>query len=90
MRFQSSMQDPTVVFNRQLKKFKESLDRYTLSDLPAVTSPTCDICAKDYSATNVRPSEDEEIAVMLTCGHVFGEFCLDQWVRRCNPITYVS
>lgn len=90
LRFYSSIQDPTVTFNRQIKKFKESLDRYTLSELPDVTSPTCDICAKDYSTTSVQPSEDEEIAIMLPCGHVFGEFCIDQWVRKSIPVTFVN
>ena len=89
----SQRQDPLVMVNRQIKKFKESLERYTFDTLPGVTSRTCDICAKDYSATNVQPSEDEEIAVMLPCGHVFGEFCIDQWVRNpCKsiPITSVN
>lgn len=90
LRFYSSFQDPTVTFNRQIKKFKESLDKYTLRQLPDVTSPTCDICAKDYSATNVQPSEDAEIAIMLPCGHVFGEFCIDQWVRKSIPMTFVN
>ncbi|KAF3050534.1 hypothetical protein E8E11_009796 [Didymella keratinophila] len=76
--------DPLVTFNRQIKKFKESLERYTFDTLPGVTSRTCDICAKDYSATNVQPSEDEEIAIMLPCGHVFGEFCIDQWLETCK------
>ncbi|KAF3047973.1 hypothetical protein E8E12_003315 [Didymella heteroderae] len=84
LRFYSSIQDPNVIFNRQIKKFKGGLDRYTLQELPDVTSPTCDICAKDYSATSVQPSEDEEIAIMLPCGHVFGEFCIDQWFETCK------
>jgi hypothetical protein len=86
----SQRQDPMVTVNRQIKKFKESLERYTFDTLPGVTSRTCDICAKDYSATNVQPSEDEEIAVMLPCGHVFGEFCIDQWVREPIPMTFVN
>lgn len=88
MRFYSA--DPATMLDRQIKKLKEILERYTLNELPEVTSPTCDICAKDYSAKNVQPSEDEEIAIMLPCGHVFGEFCIDHWVRKSMPMTFVN
>ncbi|KAJ4381392.1 Ubiquitin-protein ligase [Didymella sp. IMI 355093] len=76
------------MLNRQIKGLKDCLEKYTIDELPEVTSRTCDICAKDYSATNVQPSEDEELAVMLPCGHVFGEFCIDQWLVEPLPSPY--
>jgi hypothetical protein len=88
--YHSPVLDPLVILNRQIKGLKDSLEKYTIGELPEVTSQTCDICAKDYSATTVQPSEDEELAVMLPCGHVFGEFCIDQWVRKSNLMMSVS
>ncbi|KAF1925403.1 uncharacterized protein M421DRAFT_94687 [Didymella exigua CBS 183.55] len=83
-RFYGQVHDPNVIIGRQIKELKASLVKYLLGQLPEVTSPTCDICAKDYSATSVQPSEEKEIAVMLPCGHVFGEFCIDQWFDTCK------
>lgn len=79
-----------MIIGCQIQELKAGMDKYLLGQLPKVTSPTCDICAKDYSATSVQPSEEEEIAIMLPCGHVFGEFCIDQWVRESIPMTSVN
>lgn len=44
----------------------------------------CNICQKDYSATHVAPSEDEEIAMQLPCKHIFGEHCINTWFETCK------
>lgn len=80
LRFFRQAFDPNVTTESQIQVLKANLPRLLLGDLPKDVSPTCDICAKDYSATHVQPSEEEEIAVKLPCGHTFGEFCINQWV----------
>jgi hypothetical protein len=60
------------------------LPKLLAGELSKDTSPTCDICAKDYSATSVQPTEEEEVAVQLPCGHTFGEFCISQWFDTCK------
>lgn len=89
-RFYSQVHDPNLLVGRQIRELKAGFDKYLLDELPEVTSPTCDICAKDYSATSVQPSEEQELAIMLPCGHVFGEYCIDQWVRESDSVTYVD
>ena len=84
----SQVYDPNVITSRQIQELKTSLPKLLLGELPEDTSPTCDICAKDYSATLVQPSEEDEIAVKLPCGHSFGEFCIGQWV--CKFIPWIS
>lgn len=79
-RFMSQYCDPNVITGRQIHELKATLPKLLASELPNETSPTCDICSKDYSATHVQASEEEEIAVQLPCGHSFGEFCIFQWV----------
>lgn len=85
-RFFSASQhfDPNVATPRQVQELKDKLPRRLPADLKPDTSPTCDICQKDYSTTAVQPSEEEEIAIELPCGHLFGQFCIFQWVR-CAP-----
>jgi hypothetical protein len=80
--------DPTAMVARQIQDLKAKLPKYLPSELAKDTSPTCDICSKDYSTTHVQPSEDEEIAVQLICGHSFGEFCISQWVSRSASLDY--
>lgn len=72
--------DPRIITGSQLQQLTASLPRLLRGDLPDNTSPTCDICAKDYSAVHVQPSEEEEVAVKLPCGHCFGESCITEWV----------
>lgn len=82
LRFFRQIYDPNATTESQLQELKASLPKLLLGDLPKDTSTTCDICAKDYSATHVQPSEEQEIALKLPCGHNFGEFCINQWVRK--------
>jgi hypothetical protein len=72
--------DPNIATPRQIQELKDNLMRRLPSELPDETSKACDICQKDYSAIHVQPGEEEEIAIELSCGHVFGEFCIFQWV----------
>jgi hypothetical protein len=82
--------DPNVATSRQIQELKDKLPRRLLSELPADTSPTCDICAKDYSKVHVKACEEEEVAVELSCGHVFGEFCLFQWVSTRSDVQQIT
>ena len=77
--------DPDEITPGQIMDFKMKLPRLLVNELPEDTSSACDICMKDYSATDVEPSEEEEVAVKLPCGHVFGEFCLGFWVCEMMP-----
>lgn len=72
--------DPNIATPRQIQELKDKLPRHLPSELPKETSTTCDICQKDYSPKHVQPAEEEEVAIELPCGHVFGEFCIFQWV----------
>jgi hypothetical protein len=72
--------DPNLATTRQIQELKHSLQRHLPSALPEKASKACDICQKDYATTHVQPTEEEEIAVELACGHTFGEFCISQWV----------
>jgi hypothetical protein len=76
--------DPNVATPRQIQELKDSLPRRLPSELADDASKACDICQKDYSTTHVSPTEDDEIAVVLTCGHTFGEFCISQWFDTCQ------
>ena len=84
--FSSQFRDPNEITTGQIQELKTSLTKLLINELPEDASPTCDICAKDYSATHEPPSEEEEVAVKLPCGHFFGEFCIGQWVCRFYPI----
>jgi hypothetical protein len=64
----------------QLRDFKNTLPRSLPNELPALKSTICSICTTEYSTVHVPPTEDAEVAVMLSCGHCFGEWCLFQWV----------
>lgn len=75
--------DPNIAAPRQIQELKNKLPRRLPSELSEETSKCCDICQKDYSSTHAQPTEDEEVAVELACGHVFGEYCIFQWV--CAP-----
>jgi hypothetical protein len=77
--------DPNIATPQQIQELKDKLPRRLPSELSDETSRACDICQKDYSSTQVQPAEEEEIAIELSCGHVFGEFCIFQWVR-CNEL----
>lgn len=72
--------DPNIATPRQIQELKDGLVRRLPSELPEDASKACDICQKDYSASHVSPTEDEENAIVLSCGHLFGEFCIFQWV----------
>lgn len=76
--------DPRIITGSQLQQLTASLPRLLRGDLPDDTSPTCDICAKDYSTVSVPPSEEEEVAVKLPCGHCFGESCITEWFDTCK------
>jgi hypothetical protein len=82
LRFSSHVQhhDPNLATPRQIQELKGKLPRRLPSQLAEGVSNTCDICAKDYSSTHVQPCEADEVAVELPCGHVFGEFCIFEWV----------
>lgn len=41
----------------------------------------CPVCDKRYEETLVEPTEDYENAIELPCGHVFGHWCLAEWMR---------
>ncbi|KAJ4991099.1 c3h4 type zinc finger protein [Stagonosporopsis vannaccii] len=84
LRFFRQAYDPNVTTEIQIQALKANLPKLLLGDLPKDTSPTCDICAKDYSAIHVQPSEEEEVALTLPCGHNFGEFCISQWFETCK------
>lgn len=71
--------DPNVPTASQLTALKSKLQRFLPGNLPEGTSPTCDICQKDFSAKDVSPSEEDEIAVQLPCKHIFGEHCINTW-----------
>jgi hypothetical protein len=72
--------DPNLATPQQIQELKNRLSRRLLSELPEKASRECDICAKEYSSTHVQPAEEQEVAVELSCGHYFGEFCLFEWV----------
>jgi hypothetical protein len=76
--------DPNIATPRQIQELKDSLSRRLPSELSDDVSKACDICQKDYSASHVSPTEEEEIAVVLACGHTFGEFCISQWFDTCR------
>lgn len=76
--------DPNIATPRQIQELKDKLPRHLPSELPKETSTTCDICQKDYSPKHVQPAEEEEVAIELPCGHVFGEFCIFQWFDTCK------
>ncbi|KAH6845888.1 hypothetical protein BKA58DRAFT_433004 [Alternaria rosae] len=76
--------DPNIATARQIDQLKNSLQRHLPSALPEKASKACDICQKDYAATHVSPTEEEEIAIELSCGHTFGEFCIGQWFETCR------
>ncbi|KAI1527097.1 zf-RING-2 multi-domain protein [Pyrenophora tritici-repentis] len=76
--------DPNIATPRQLQELKDGLARRLPSELPEEASKACDICQKDYSATHVAPTEEEEIAIVLSCGHSFGEFCMFEWFDTCR------
>ncbi|KAH8730594.1 hypothetical protein GQ44DRAFT_449205 [Phaeosphaeriaceae sp. PMI808] len=71
--------DPNNATPRQIQELKDKLPRRLPSEIGKGKSSTCDICAKDYSSIHVKPCEENEVAVELPCGHLFGEFCIFQW-----------
>ncbi|KAI8934739.1 hypothetical protein NX059_008427 [Plenodomus lindquistii] len=81
---QRPVHDPNIASLEQIQALKEKLPRRLPSELSDNTSKACDICSKDYSLTEVKPSEDAEIAVELPCGHCFGESCINTWFDTCR------
>ncbi|KAG9185665.1 hypothetical protein G6011_06996 [Alternaria panax] len=76
--------DAEIAIARQINILKLGLDRHLPSTLPEDASKACDICQKDYATTLVTPTEEEENAIQLVCGHRFGEFCICQWFDTCR------
>lgn len=87
LRFFRQIYDPNAITENQIQALKVKLPKLLLGDLPKDASSTCDICAKEYSAVHVQPSEEEEVALTLPCGHKFGEFCISQWVFKIAPLS---
>ncbi|KAF1829460.1 hypothetical protein BDW02DRAFT_509878 [Decorospora gaudefroyi] len=85
-RFSSHRQhfDPNIATPRQIQELKDSLPRRLPSELAEAASKACEICQKDYSTARVAPGEEQENAVVLACGHSFGEFCIFQWFDTCK------
>lgn len=73
--------DPNVPTQSQMSDLKNKLRHLLPNELPEGTSSACDICQKDYSSKYVEPTEDLEGAIQLPCKHVFGEHCINTWVR---------
>lgn len=71
---------PNEVSYSQVVEMKARLPRYLPINLPEEKDRSCDICQKEYANEYVQPSDEQEIAVELPCGHYFGEFCLGHWV----------
>ena len=82
--------DPNLATPQQVQELKSRLTRRLLGELPEKANPECDICAKAYSSTHVQPAEEHEVAVELSCGHFFGEFCLFEWVGTVLPLYNVG
>ncbi|KAH9865206.1 hypothetical protein IAQ61_009153 [Plenodomus lingam] len=80
---QRQAHDPNVASPEQIQELKEKLPRRLPSELSEDTSKECDICSKDYSLVDVKPSEEAEIAIELPCGHCFGECCIHIWFETC-------
>jgi hypothetical protein len=72
--------DANIATASQVQQLKLSLRVHLPSALPKEKDKTCDICSKEYATTQVVPTEEEECAAELACGHIFGEFCIGQWV----------
>jgi hypothetical protein len=56
------------------------------NELPDESSMTCDICNKNYSSLDVNPSSDKEVAIQLPCGHIFGQYCTNEWFETCRML----
>jgi hypothetical protein len=80
-RMMTNTQDPNIPSPSQMQALKDKLRHLLPSELPNDASTMCDICQKDYSASHIDPSEEAEVAIMLPCKHIFGEHCINTWVR---------
>ena len=81
-RIPNHVEHPNVPSLEQLRELREKLRHLLRAELPEGIDAICDICQKDYSTKHVDPSEDNEVAVQLPCKHVFGEHCINTWVRQ--------
>jgi len=73
--------EPNVPTPGQMAELKDKLRHFLPHQLPSDSPTICDICQKEYSSVHVNPSEEEEVAIQLPCKHIFGEFCINTWVR---------
>lgn len=81
---QRQVHDPNVASPEQIQELKGKLPRRLPSELSDAISKACDICSKDYSPIDVKPTEEAEIAIELPCGHCFGESCINTWFDTCK------
>ncbi|KAF2745840.1 hypothetical protein M011DRAFT_478625 [Sporormia fimetaria CBS 119925] len=80
---QYSIRDASIPTTMQMYMLKKSLIRLLPSELPKGVEAHCDICDKDYSITDCEPTEDDEVAMQLPCEHIFGEWCVNEWLKTC-------
>jgi hypothetical protein len=67
-----------------MQRLRDKLRKFLPSELPEGISHMCDICQKDYSTKQVKPCEEEEVAIQLPCKHFFGEACINTWFETCK------
>ena len=65
-----------------VKIFVSNLPRKTIENLTAEET-TCSICYEPFTETDTELMS-AEMAVQLSCGHVFGDQCLTNWLNADN------
>jgi hypothetical protein len=67
----------------RLQQLRGRMQRLTSDQLPAESDKSCSICRFDYSTVACKPTQGNEMAVRVPCkyGHVFGEWCIEEWFR---------